>query len=146
MGSAPECGDDELAYQTENEENIKDIVVTEISGKMSSNPSYDCDLQSSAQMKFGFYDEDGGFKFVDMNMSKSEEQFVKQAAEEWSEKLKSVRISIEMIIFRPSSNRNPKRAQQSSAARTPSGIMKENPPNAYLVVSLPEVVTWHPMS
>ncbi|RCN30448.1 hypothetical protein ANCCAN_23779 [Ancylostoma caninum] len=90
MGSASNCDDDELAYQTKDGENIKNVVVKEISGKMSSNPSYDCDLQSEAQLKFGLYDDDGDFKFVDTDMSKSEGQFVKQAVEKWSQKLKTM--------------------------------------------------------
>ncbi|RCN27973.1 hypothetical protein ANCCAN_26289 [Ancylostoma caninum] len=83
LGSAPECDDDELAYSTD----IKNLVAEKVKGRMPSNPSYDCALQSQAQQKFDLLDEDGEFKVVDKGMSDSKEDFVTQTVENWSQKL-----------------------------------------------------------
>ncbi|RCN30447.1 hypothetical protein ANCCAN_23778 [Ancylostoma caninum] len=88
LGSAPKCEDEQLAFP--EGEHIKTVVVKEILEKMSSKPSYDCALQSDAQVSFDLLDEAGDFKSVDMDMSKSREQFVKQAVENWSQKLKTM--------------------------------------------------------
>ncbi|EYC25283.1 hypothetical protein Y032_0012g1803 [Ancylostoma ceylanicum] len=67
MGSVPTCDDDELAYPDEG--NIKNLVFKKISEKIQGQPSYDCELQSKAQIKFDLIGEDGddakSFKVVD---------------------------------------------------------------------------------
>ncbi|RCN34955.1 hypothetical protein ANCCAN_19203 [Ancylostoma caninum] len=90
IGSAPHCED--AAFPTDK--SIRNLLHKEISGKMSSSPSYDCDLEDKAQTKFYLLgdDDDGAMsmKTVDTTMSTSNEDFVKESVNKWAERLGAI--------------------------------------------------------